>query len=396
MFTSFALLCPGAIMLMWTMIMMFKRKTATKIIFMVTLGLCAIHLTADGIYLSPIVYTNHIGIANTIQQVTGPMLLPMLIIYVRALNGTKLLGWTSPIWFVLIISQAVASILFLLLMGSQQASLYTIAQLCGSGLEQFSGPVYTFYKAICIDWYRILLLTQITYIIIAATVFYHKSRFTLSDAKDVWRGKSARTFAVVAPAIIVLMIVCGTRCVLGDPYLVGHPGVSAILSFLIATIVHIVCYAVNVKPEEKEKETDPSADIVPPDDNHTNENRDKLDTLYKKFTKIMEQDRLYLYSTLNTDIVASKLNTSNSTVTHLVNEHHKMSLREYINRKRIEYAKSLLVSHPNAMLDYIAGQSGFLNTATFSKNFQQFVGLPPRLWSMNQRYVNQYTPERKP
>ncbi|MGN1235922.1 MAG: helix-turn-helix domain-containing protein, partial [Bacteroidaceae bacterium] len=120
----------------------------------------------------------------------------------------------------------------------------------------------------------------------------------------------------------------------------------------------------------------------------TKTNHDKLDTLHKKFIKLMEQDRLYLYSTLNTDIVANKLNTSNSTVTRLVSEHHKMSLREYINRKRIEYAQTLLVSHPDAMLDYIAGQSGFLTTAAFSKNFQQYVGLPPRLWSMNQRYVN--------
>ncbi|MGN1213674.1 MAG: helix-turn-helix domain-containing protein [Bacteroidaceae bacterium] len=388
MFTSFALLCPGAIMLMWTMIMMFKRKTATKIIFMVALGFCAIHLTADGIYLSPIVYTDHIGIANTIQQVTGPMLLPMLAIYIRALCGMKPVGWAAPIWFVLIISQAVAAILFFVLMGSRQASQYTIAQLSGSGLEQFQGPVYTCYKAICIDWYRILLLGQITYLIICATVFYRRSHFTFNDAKEVWRGRSARTFAVVAPTIILLMIVCGTRCFLADPYLATHPWVSAILSILIATIAHIVCYAINVKPEEDEKEPESLADIAPTDNIQTKTNHDKLDTLHKKFIKLMEQDRLYLYSTLNTDIVANKLNTSNSTVTRLVSEHHKMSLREYINRKRIEYAQTLLVSHPDAMLDYIAGQSGFLTTAAFSKNFQQYVGLPPRLWSMNQRYVN--------
>jgi AraC-like DNA-binding protein len=393
MFTDFALLCPGMLVSVWTLVMLMKKKSAIQRLLTVTLALSAVHILMSGIYLSPST-VHHIALINVVRQITGPVVLPFIIMYVRALCGKNVMNWLTPVWFVLVTSQAIAVILFAVLIGQPHADQFIHALRTGVGLEHFSGPVYAYYKTICVDGYDTLLLIQMTYATVAAAVLYRKNHYTLRDIREVWNRQSARIMALVDPAIIVLMFECGAMRLLGDRYLVEHYKLTAVLMFCVAATAHIVCYTCNMKR-------------TAPDDTANDDEEERLPaaapqhdacrlgpgtTVYtqmcQRFDKLMEQDRLYLYATITLDYAARKMNTSKSGLSAFVRQRYNMRFKEYVNRRRVEYAKALLLDKPEAILEYIAVQSGYLTTSAFCQNFVQYTGMPPRLWSMNQQYKN--------
>lgn len=391
MFVYFALLCPGMLLIAWTAIMLTEKRSTTNNLLTVTLALCAIHILAEGIYLSPTAKVSHIALVNIVRQIFGPIVLPFIAMYVRALCGKKIINWLTPIWFILVTSQSIATILFMILMGEHHANEYVYALRTGQGLEHFAGPIYSYYKTICMEWYDILLLIQTAYITIAAIVLHRKSHYSLLDIKEVWKGQSARIIAFVAPAIVLLMIVCGIKRLYGDQYLIEHPAVTAAIMFSITLIAHAICYTCHMK------RTDPNESALEEED-HLAPSTDQSDNvpfkpsnaqyhqMCQRLDKLIEQDRVYLYATITLESMARKMNTSKTSLAWLIKQRHNMRFREFINRHRVEYAKTILMEKPEALLEYIASQSGYLSTSAFSKNFMQYVGMPPRLWSMNQHY----------
>ncbi len=391
MFTDFALLCPGMLVSAWALVMLTKKKSTPQLLFTVTLALSAVHMLTEGIYLSPNANYDHIAVVNVVRQITGPIVLPFITMYVRVLCGRNIMNWLVPVWFVLIISQAMAVILFVVLIGEPLSNGFAQALRTGSGLDHFTGTVYTYYRRICVDGYDILLLIQITYTTIAAIVLYLKNHYTLHDIKEVWNGQSARIMALMAPAIVLLMIGCGAKRLLGDRYLVEHCQLTAIIMFGIAVVAQVICYTCNMKrtdPGEianEEEEHQPVANTLH-DTNHIDPCSNVYVQMKQRFDKLMEQDRIYLYATITLEYMARKMNTSKTDLSAFIKQRYNMRFRELINRRRVEHAKALLLEKPDAILEYIAVQSGYLSSSAFCKNFVQYAGIPPRLWSMNQQY----------
>ena len=391
MFVNFALLCPGMLLLTWTLIMLTKKHNTTQTLFTITLALCGIHILAEGIYITPNVKVSHIALINMVRQISAPIVLPIIALYVRALCGKRLMNWATVVWFVLIISQSVAIILFMVLLGEQHANDFVQALRLNQGLTQFNGPIYSYYRLICVDWYNLLLFIQMVYITIAAIVLFRKSHYKFRDIKEVWLGQSARIMAIIAPVIVALMAICIARRLLGEQYLISHPTVSAPLMLCMALIAHIASYTCHMK------RTDPS-EIVNEDDEYimlsaTVRNTYPIEPgnhsyaqMCQRLDKLVDQDKIYLFASITLSFMAYKMNTSTAYLTWLIKQRYNMRFREFVNHHRIEYAKSILRDKPEATLEYIASQSGYLSTSAFSKNFQQKMGLPPRLWAMNQLY----------
>lgn len=78
MFVYFALLCPGMLLIAWTAIMLTEKRSTTNNLLTVTLALCAIHILAEGIYLSPTAKVSHIALVNIVRQIFGPIVLPFI------------------------------------------------------------------------------------------------------------------------------------------------------------------------------------------------------------------------------------------------------------------------------------------------------------------------------
>ena len=390
MFTSFALLCPGVMLFIWVLVFITKKKNTSQTIMTFTLAVSAIHFTVDGIFISHSVSPYVAAIVNTIRQIFGPMMLPLLVTYYRAISGQKPVNWHTAVWFMLVIAQSVATLLFFFLLGPDNLGDYMQA-LVNNDTSDYTSRLYTFYNIICFKWYGILMLMQFTYSIGTAIVMMRKNPFSLQEIKDVWQGNSGRMYALIAPATISLLVLCIIRRLIGYHFMITNPYTAAGFSIMLALFAHIICFACNQNK---------NVELYTDDDNDFDPSRsmgkeitvdEKLLPLLPKLQKLIDKDRYYLHATINATKVAQKLHTNSTYVYALISQQFHMTFREYINRKRVDYAKELLLSNPDALLEYIATQCGYLSTSAFSKNFQQFTGLPPRLWVMNERVKKEET-----
>lgn len=86
-------------------------------------------------------------------------------------------------------------------------------------------------------------------------------------------------------------------------------------------------------------------------------------------------DRTYTNGDLSIQYIADNLNRNPSYISRYFKEQMGMNLLEYINIKRVEYAKELLIQ--NLKISDVAEKSGFQNPASFIRVFKKVTGTTP-------------------
>ena len=79
--------------------------------------------------------------------------------------------------------------------------------------------------------------------------------------------------------------------------------------------------------------------------------------------------------------MAKRLCVCRTYVSRYINTEYGCSFSDYINRMRVDYAKTLMQETPNPKFIAIAEQSGFASEQSFYRNFRKFVGMTPEEWS---------------
>ena len=85
----------------------------------------------------------------------------------------------------------------------------------------------------------------------------------------------------------------------------------------------------------------------------------------KELSKILYTNRTYLSAYIKTT--------------------YKMTIREWITRLRLEYAKNILKEHPEINIQKLAESSGFLSQSNFIKLFSEKEGCTPAKWKKSNR-----------
>lgn len=106
----------------------------------------------------------------------------------------------------------------------------------------------------------------------------------------------------------------------------------------------------------------------------------RYDKLLVSFIKLIEEDEIYLQSTLRADETASRMHTNRTYLSRMIKEEFQCTFSDYINGKRIEYAKKKMQENPNIKLTELAENSGFVNVSSFGRTFKRLEGLPPKEW----------------
>ena len=101
--------------------------------------------------------------------------------------------------------------------------------------------------------------------------------------------------------------------------------------------------------------------------------------LKTKLVKLMEEEKPYLESDLNLEELANMLDISRHHTSQVINEHFNQSFNDYINKYRIDEAKSLLSSDEYTSLTIIevSYRVGFNNRITFYNAFKKSEGISP-------------------
>ena len=100
--------------------------------------------------------------------------------------------------------------------------------------------------------------------------------------------------------------------------------------------------------------------------------------LRQRIEKLMEEEKIYLQPNLKLHDVVRYVQSNRNYVYNAINKEMGISFNDYINKLRIEYAKTLLLRQANLPLNEIAEKSGFTSTASFYRNFKSFVGVSPK------------------
>lgn len=83
--------------------------------------------------------------------------------------------------------------------------------------------------------------------------------------------------------------------------------------------------------------------------------------------------------------LARALNTNRTYLSHYIKNIYKMSFREWVTSLRLDYAKKMLLEHPEMNVSQVAEESGFLSLSYFSKIFTEKEGCSPARWRKSER-----------
>ena len=108
--------------------------------------------------------------------------------------------------------------------------------------------------------------------------------------------------------------------------------------------------------------------------------KDESLTIKARLNPIMKKDKFYLTEKISVQLLAEKLDLPEYKLRYYINsELGHRNFQDYINQKRIDYAKSLLkdpLRRKDKILS-IALSSGFRSLASFNRVFKQHTGLSP-------------------
>lgn len=145
---------------------------------------------------------------------------------------------------------------------------------------------------------------------------------------------------------------------------------------------------INLKEEIGYKSETISPMIDEPSDNNnstvTNENKSGIDakkseSLYKEMCRLMTEERLYADPKFTREDFIERLHTNRTYFSSVINEHTGKNYPQWVNSYRIQEAIKILSDA--SMADYpikqLGFELGFISPGTFSKLFQQAVGMTP-------------------
>lgn len=97
-------------------------------------------------------------------------------------------------------------------------------------------------------------------------------------------------------------------------------------------------------------------------------------TLAEQFEQLMNVEQLYLQHDLRLDMAVQRLGTNRTYLLAALKQELGMSFNEYVNHKRIAYARKLMDSNPDMLKSDVAARSGFNSQSAFYRNWKNLGG----------------------
>lgn len=110
---------------------------------------------------------------------------------------------------------------------------------------------------------------------------------------------------------------------------------------------------------------------------HNKIGSDIAQSVEMKLEELLQEESLFKDPNLTLSTLAKRLGESSHTLSQLLNDNLQTSFADYINQKRIDYAKALLKDGKSRSIEMIAEQSGYNSLSTFYSAFKKFTGQTP-------------------
>ena len=159
----------------------------------------------------------------------------------------------------------------------------------------------------------------------------------------------------------------------------GYLPIAVLVVLLIGACAGI--FIVRRKPaDEADKTQDTTADDDQKEQQPLSSKQQNSRELMERIRKVVESEKLYLNSELKMSDVAAMLHTNSTYISESINTLKKCSFSQFINSYRVEYAKRLIRSNPDAKLSTLCIEAGFSNETSFFRTFKAMTGMTPNEW----------------
>ncbi|MCR5758993.1 MAG: helix-turn-helix transcriptional regulator [Bacteroidales bacterium] len=110
--------------------------------------------------------------------------------------------------------------------------------------------------------------------------------------------------------------------------------------------------------------------------------------LLSRFRHLMMDEQAFLEPGITVVDVAERLDSNKTYVSRMVNEACNLTFRELLNIMRIDYAEQYVMSHRDANQEEVARACGFLSASSFNTTFKRVTGYTPKVWAAREYELN--------
>lgn len=403
MFTSFALMLPFCASVLGVLIFLFKRYKHVSQQLMLALNvLCLVYFCADTMLIDDNLGSFFAIAFSALRQFVGPVLLPMILLFMRSFSSSKYYSWKTGFWFIFPVMLGSVSVVLFSLMGMDNAMAY-IHQCNYDG--ELSGvfatdTIYQLHYLFGRQVFTAVMLIETIYVIgYLVYVMFHSGYKLPVMGKLLRTGGKVPVVNLLIPVFIGFLVLCAIRMSVGRSFLLNNKALAAVfnlfLSLFILALNYITLYA-NRSPvslrtlrsplsgadsaKKYHYETDNASKAVTPIEGMSAISYAELVDAFKALIMV---ERIYLETTISVEDVATRLHSNRTYVSCLVSKEYGMNFRDYIGTLRVEHAQKFMKANPEATQEEVAQASGFTSASTFNKKFRQVVGISPRQWQVN-------------
>lgn len=153
----------------------------------------------------------------------------------------------------------------------------------------------------------------------------------------------------------------------------------SVTMLVLSSLFYIVGYRIFRLGDKKES---PQVETLPAPEEEPLSHHARL---LPEFTRLMDEEKLYLQPGLRIEDIAHLLNTNRTYVSRLLHKEYNCGFFEYVNHRRITYAQERLRLNPDLTQERLATESGFIHASSFSRAFKQHTGITFREWQKSMR-----------
>lgn len=340
---------------------------------------------------------------DILDSFSAMLAIPTMYLYFRSMIYEGEFTWKEYIWFVpaLVVGLGTAG-LYMIMDKTEMKDYIQSVLIEGKENENHLDTIYKLHQFIGVEIYNLTAIVQIVGLSISVFLGVRKYHQRLcefySDADDKSININNRLLYA-----FLLTIPLSLALILPDiKFWKEHPLCSSFLFLAWAVVYFIIFYCGSHNGhtidnfvqdlqqadfEEKSycqvmAESEESKDSII--DSKEIPDRQISSEVYQRlviqFTKLTDEEKVYLKHDLRLDEVARLMFTNRAYVSRVIKEEYQCSFSDYINRKRIDFSMELMRLNPSLTQSKIAERSGFINAQSYSRTFKKMIGIPPKEW----------------
>lgn len=379
--------------------MMKKQIDYTTLTFLILLLLASVYFYIDANMVINTTNYRTLVILDIIDNFVCLSLLPLSFIFVTryVIGADSVNVWRAALFFVpALVVGSVGTFIYLYGGIDEMAQFLQAYDATGTMPAGYEHSIFHAQQVVCNFIFTLLLLIQM--IMFLTFCFFNIKR------------------SRICVYFVSFVLICGLRVVLGRTFLINHPNISCILSIAIcACAAAIFAYksyrdekrmVARIKQYYEEVYVSDNASALETPQNNSNvldiqrhveltmeqvSQEDKAEQSFEmdqasqlrlaaEIRHYIVEDQHFLDPQINIEKMAEDLKTNHTYISIVMRYMLGSNFRTFINKYRIDFAKKLMTSQPDLLLEDVADQSGFTSSAQFVKKFKEVEGVPPRRW----------------